>query len=65
VTSIGTRRFWELFEALPDPVQRLAVKNYDLGGIIRITLRFAFVAFRAAPIDSRFELATTIAPSVN
>ena len=30
VKSIATRRFWELFQALPFEVQDLAVKNYDL-----------------------------------
>lgn len=28
--SVATRRFWELFRALPPEVQRLAVKNYRL-----------------------------------
>ena len=28
--SIATRRFWELFQALPVDVQNLAVKNYHL-----------------------------------
>ena len=28
--SVATRRFWELFRALPSEVQRLAVKNYSL-----------------------------------
>ena len=28
--SVGTRRFWELFRALPSEVQNLAVKNYQL-----------------------------------
>jgi len=30
VSSAGTRRFWELFQALPAEVQKLAVKNYHL-----------------------------------
>jgi len=30
VKSAGTRRFWELFQALPSEVQDLAVKNYHL-----------------------------------
>jgi hypothetical protein len=30
VRSVATRRFWELFRALPPEVQRLAVKNYRL-----------------------------------
>jgi hypothetical protein len=30
VKSVATRRFWELFEALPVEVQKLAVKNYHL-----------------------------------
>jgi hypothetical protein len=30
VTSVGTRRFWELFHALPEDIQKLAVKNYQL-----------------------------------
>jgi hypothetical protein len=28
--SRATRRFWNLFDALPKPVQALAVKNYQL-----------------------------------
>ena len=28
--SAGTRRFWELFRALPSEVQNLAVKNHHL-----------------------------------
>ena len=30
MNSIATRRFWALFQALPDDVQQLAVKNYRL-----------------------------------
>jgi len=30
VNSVATRRFWELFDALPGEVQRLAVRNYHL-----------------------------------
>jgi hypothetical protein len=30
VKSIATRRFWELFQALPSEVQDLAVKDYHL-----------------------------------
>ena len=30
VKSVATQRFWELFQALPDEVQDLAVKNYRL-----------------------------------
>jgi hypothetical protein len=30
VNSAATRRFWELFQALPSEVQDLAVKNYRL-----------------------------------
>ena len=30
VTSVATRRFWDLFQALPPDIQRLAVKNYRL-----------------------------------
>ena len=30
VRSVATRRFWELFRALPSEVQDLAVKNYHL-----------------------------------
>lgn len=26
----ATPRFWECFEALPDPIQRMARKNFDL-----------------------------------
>ena len=30
VKSIATRRFWDLFYALPPEIQKLAVKNYEL-----------------------------------
>jgi hypothetical protein len=30
MTSRATRRFWKLYESLPEPVQRLAAKNYWL-----------------------------------
>jgi hypothetical protein len=30
VTSVATRRFWDLFTSLPGDVQKLAVKNYHL-----------------------------------
>ena len=30
VNSIATRRFWDLLHALPEDVQKLAVKNYHL-----------------------------------
>ena len=30
VKSAATRRFWELYQALPSEVQNLAVKNYHL-----------------------------------
>ena len=30
MNSVATRRFWELFDALPGEVQRLAVRNYHL-----------------------------------
>jgi len=30
VNSVASRRFWELFDALPGDVQELAVKNYNL-----------------------------------
>ena len=30
VNSVASRRFWELFNALPDDIQKLAVKNYHL-----------------------------------
>ena len=30
VKSVATRRFWELFQALPSEVQDLAVRNYHL-----------------------------------
>ncbi len=28
MTSRATRRFWKLYEELPEPIRRLAVKNY-------------------------------------
>jgi hypothetical protein len=30
MTSRATRRFWKLYQGLPEHVQRLAVKNYRL-----------------------------------
>ena len=30
MTSKGTRRFWQLFHALPEAVRSLAVKNYQI-----------------------------------
>jgi hypothetical protein len=30
VNSVATRRFWDLFYALPSDIQTLAVKNYHL-----------------------------------
>jgi len=30
VNSVATRRFWELFRALPAEIQKLAVKDYHL-----------------------------------
>jgi hypothetical protein len=30
VKSVASRRFWDLFNALPDDIQKLAVKNYRL-----------------------------------
>lgn len=30
MTSVATRRFWDLFHALPGDVQTLAIKNYQL-----------------------------------
>ncbi len=30
MTSKATRRFWKRYSELPEPVQRLAVKNYRL-----------------------------------
>jgi len=30
MTSQATRRFWKLYHELPEPVRRLAVKNYRL-----------------------------------
>jgi hypothetical protein len=30
VNSVATRRFWDLFNALPGDAQNLAVKNYHL-----------------------------------
>jgi hypothetical protein len=30
MTSSATRRFWKLYHELPEPIQRLAVKNYRL-----------------------------------
>jgi hypothetical protein len=30
VNSVASRRFWDLFNALPADIQKLAVKNYHL-----------------------------------
>lgn len=30
VKSVATRRFWKLFHDLPEDVQKIAVKNYQL-----------------------------------
>ena len=30
MNSVATRRFWDLFKALPAEIQKLAVKNYHL-----------------------------------
>jgi len=30
VNSVATRRFWDLFHALPRDIQKVAVKNYRL-----------------------------------
>jgi hypothetical protein len=30
VNSVATRRFWDLLHALPENIQELAVKNYQL-----------------------------------
>lgn len=30
MTSKATRRFWKCYAELPEPVQRLAIKNYQL-----------------------------------
>jgi len=30
VTSVATRRFWNLFDGLPEDIQKLATKNYQL-----------------------------------
>jgi hypothetical protein len=30
MTSKTTKRFWKLYEELPEPIRRLAVKNYRL-----------------------------------
>ena len=39
VKSVATRRFWDLFNALPADVQDLAVKNYHTcGAMTRIIL---------------------------
>jgi hypothetical protein len=30
VKSVATRRFWNLFQSLPEDIQKLALKNYQL-----------------------------------
>lgn len=54
VNSVATRRFWDLFYALPEDVQRLAVKNYHLWRRDPITLRSVSADYRAARIVSAF-----------
>ncbi len=39
VNSTATRRFWDLFHALPEDAQRLAVKSTTYGDATLITLR--------------------------
>ncbi len=43
MNSVASRRFWGLFKALPDDVQKLAVKNYRLW---RINPRHPSLQFR-------------------
>jgi hypothetical protein len=61
VTSVATRRFWNLFDALPDGIQQLAVKTTSFGVATRIILRSTFADRREAPIGSAFALEITIA----
>jgi hypothetical protein len=56
VKSAATRRFWELFQALPSEVQNLAVKNLIIPPSISGVCREAKIA-------SAFASEITIAPS--
>jgi hypothetical protein len=61
MNSVATRRFWDLFDALPRDIQNLAVKNYRLWQRDPITLRFISAGCRAARTASGSGWVITIA----
>jgi hypothetical protein len=63
VKSVGTRRFWELFLALPSEVQKLAVENYHLWRRNPNHPSLRFRRLREAKLASAFASEITIAPS--
>ena len=65
VNSVVTRRFWDLFDALPPDVQKLAVKNYSLWQRDLAILRFISAGSRAARIAAAFALAYLISQRHN
>jgi len=65
VKSVATRRFWDLFQALPRDIQELAVKNYLLCCATPITLRFTSTDCKVAQIALASGWGITIAPSAD
>jgi len=63
VKSVATRRFWELFQALPSDVQKLAVKNYRLWRQNPSHPSLRFRRLQAATIVSQFAWEITTARS--
>ncbi len=64
MNSVASRRFWDLFNALPADIQKLAVKNYYLWHSNPYHPSI-FADYKVAPIVTVFGWAITIAPSVN
>jgi hypothetical protein len=61
VNSVGTRRIWALFRALPTDVQELAIRSYHLWRRNPHHPRSTSAGCRAERIVSPFALETTIA----
>jgi hypothetical protein len=61
VKSVATRRFWTLFRGLPDEIQELAVRSYDLWRRDPRHPSLISAACGAVRIGSPFAWATTIA----
>jgi hypothetical protein len=60
VKSIATRRFWNLFNALPSDVQALANKNYHLWRATRSIIHSISTGCGEARIASAFASETII-----